>query len=68
MTDKEDNAPKFSENVVDDLVASHGRTPSDEQKGMIEHMIDAERMKMKIREKMRADREQRRQNRFDRGR
>lgn len=67
MTDK-DNTPKFSEQAIDDLVASHGRKPSDEQKGMIENMIDAERMKMHIREKMRVDRTKRREQRFERGR
>jgi len=67
MTDKDDT-PKFSEQAIDDLVASHGRKPSDEQKGMIENMIDAERMKMHIREKMRTDRDTRRKDRLDRGR
>ena len=67
MTDKDDT-PKFAEGAVDSLVASHGRKPSDDQKGMIENMIDAERMKMHIREKMRVDRTKRREQRFDRGR
>lgn len=67
MTDKDDT-PKFSEQAIDDLVASHGRKPSDEQKGMIENMIGAERMKMHIREKMRTDRDTRRKDRLDRGR
>lgn len=68
MTDKKDDAPNFPEQAVDDLAASHGRKPSDEQKDMLENMIEAERMKMKIREKMRVDREARRQDRFNRGR
>lgn len=69
MTDKDNKNPPFSEKTVDDLVASFGRPPSDEDKGMIEHMIDTERMKMRIREKMRTDREKRRsRNRIDRGR
>ena len=67
MIDRDDS-PKFSEDAVDDLVASHGRKPSDQHKGMIEDIIADERMRLHIREKMRVDRTMRRDDRFDRGR
>ena len=56
MTDKKD-APKFSEKKVDDLIAAHGREPSKHEMGMVEAMIETQRVKMKVRQQLKEAKE-----------
>ena len=58
MSEKDDT-PKFSEKAVDDLAASHGRKPSQKEMGMLDAMIETERLKIRIREELRQEHEER---------
>ena len=63
MTD-ENKTPQFSEDKVDDLLASHGREPSKKDMGMIEAMIAKERLRQEIQKKNRERAEARKNKRF----
>jgi len=59
----EPNPPKFPAKKVDDLIASHGRKPSEEDRQKINKSIELERQKERIRQQRQSQKNEQSQRR-----